>query len=56
MGLFDKIIGKIGNTFLKKSIIEHYNRFLAAQGEFDETVLECLDVNYSITIVNDFNP
>lgn len=54
MGVFDKIIGKIGNTFLKKSIIEHYNRFLAAQGEFDETVLECLDINYSITIVNDF--
>ena len=28
MGVFDKIIGKIGNTFLKKIIIEHYNRFL----------------------------
>jgi hypothetical protein len=54
MGFLDKIIGKIGNHALERSIIDHYIKFLTTPGEYDETILQCSDVNYSINIFNDF--
>lgn len=54
MGIFSKLFGMVGNHILKKSIIHHYNSFLVTQSEYDEMVLDCSDINFSIQVFNDF--
>lgn len=54
MGIFSKVACFFLSPMLTQAIQEGYNKFLVAPGEFNQEVLSCADVNYSINVVNEF--
>ena len=54
MGLFGKLANALFNSIGKNGLIEHYNKFLTSDGQFNYNIIDCWDKDYSLNILQEF--